>query len=95
MTDDPTGDEPTASEPTAEEPTAAEPTAAEPTTGELAEDVPPPLTSEQRLRALTNDRKRKVRGKAKPAPGPATTHPGDLVDAVRERGRDTGRDQPI
>jgi uncharacterized protein YjbJ (UPF0337 family) len=52
-------------------------------------------TSEERLRALTGDRKRKVHGKAKPAPGPATTRPGDLVDAVRERSRDTGRDQPL
>ncbi len=51
-------------------------------------------TSEERLRALTNDRKRKVRGKAKPPAG-IDTRPGDLVDAVRERSRDTGRDQPL
>ena len=56
-----------------------------------------PLTSEERLRALAGDRKRK----AKPGTRPAATvdgsrQPGDLVDVVRERsGRDWGRDQPI
>ena len=56
-----------------------------------------PLTSEERLRALAGDRKRK----AKPGTRPAATvdgsrQPGDLVDVVRERsGRDWGCDQPI
>ena len=60
-----------------------------------AGDQPQPLTEEQRLRALTSDRKRKVRG-GKTATGPATTRPGDLVDAVRERsGMDRGKDQPL
>jgi hypothetical protein len=54
-----------------------------------------PLTSEQRLRALTGDRKRKTGGKPKPAAGDAQHHPGDVVDAVRERSKDAGRDQPL
>jgi hypothetical protein len=49
-----------------------------------------PQTSEQRLRALAGDRKRKVRGKAKPVQDDAQRRPGDVVDAVRER---TGRDR--
>lgn len=54
-----------------------------------------PLTNEERLRALTSDRKRKVRGKAAPVPGDAQHRPGDIVDAVRERtNRDLGRDTP-
>jgi hypothetical protein len=53
-------------------------------------------TQEERLRALTNDRKRKVHGKANVPAGPATTRPGDLVDAVRERSSmDRGKDQPL
>lgn len=54
------------------------------------------LTQEERLRALTGDRKRKGSGKAKGnAAGPAT-RPGDLVDAVRERSSmDRGKDQPL
>jgi len=53
-------------------------------------------TSEERLRALTSDRKRKTKGKATPAAGPTTTRPGDLVDAVRERSSmDRGKDQPL
>jgi len=63
-------------------------------TQEGAGDQPVPLTQEERLRALTSDRKRKVRGKT--GTGPATTRPGDLVDAVRERsGMDRGKDQPL
>jgi hypothetical protein len=53
-------------------------------------------TQEERLRALTGDRKRKSRGEAKSSAGPATTRPGDLVDAVRERSSmDRGKDQPL
>jgi len=56
------------------------------------------LSSEERLRLLTNDRKRKTRpgsssGKHVHVP---TTTPGDLVDAVRERSKlDLGRDTPL
>lgn len=58
-------------------------------------EQPTPPTQEERLRALTSDRKRKARGGKTPA-GPATTRPGDLVDAVRERsGMDRGKDQPL
>lgn len=54
-----------------------------------------PATNEERLRALTGDRKRKARGKVAPAPGDAQRRPGDIVDAVRERtNRDLGRDVP-
>jgi hypothetical protein len=52
-------------------------------------------TSEERLRALTSDRKRKSRGKGKPGSVDPQHHPGDVVDAVRERSRDTGRDRPL
>ena len=56
----------------------------------------PPLTNEERLRALTSDRKRKVRGGAGRVPGDAGHRPGDVVDAVRERTNlDTGRDTPF
>ena len=55
----------------------------------------PPPTSEERLRALTNDRKRKAKGKTKPVPGDAAHRPGDIVDAVRERSKDAGRDTPL
>jgi hypothetical protein len=56
----------------------------------------PQLTSEERLRALTSDRKPKSGGKSKPAPGQPRPTAGDTVDAVRERNnRDTGKDQPI
>jgi hypothetical protein len=54
-----------------------------------------PLTSEERLRALTSDRKPKTKGKAKPAPVDAQHRPGDIVDAVRERSKDAGRDTPL
>jgi len=54
-----------------------------------------PLTSEERLRALTNDRKRKTKGTAKLAPVDAQHHPGDVVDAVRERSKDAGKDSPF
>ena len=57
--------------------------------------TPAPLTSEERLRALTSDRKRKTKGKAKPVPGDAAHRPGDLVDPVRERSKDSGRDTPF
>lgn len=54
-----------------------------------------PSTNEERLRALTGDRKRKARGKGGRVPGDAQRHPGDIVDAVRERSkRDLGRDAP-
>lgn len=54
-----------------------------------------PLTNEERLRALTSDRKPKSKGKAKAAPADALHHPGDIVDAVRERSKDPGRDTPL
>jgi hypothetical protein len=56
----------------------------------------PPLTNEERLRALTGDRKRKApRGSGK-GPGDLGHRPGDVVDAVRERTNlDTGRDTPF
>lgn len=55
-----------------------------------------PLTNEERLRALTGDRKRKARGKSAPRPGDGLRRPGDIVDAVRERSNmDTGRDTPF
>ena len=55
----------------------------------------PPATTEERLRALTSDRKRKVRGSVASVPGDAQRRPGDIVDAVRERSnRDLGRDTP-
>jgi hypothetical protein len=57
--------------------------------------TPAPPTSEERLRALTSDRKRKAKGKAKPVSGDAAHRPGDIVDAVRERSRDSGRDTPL
>jgi uncharacterized protein YjbJ (UPF0337 family) len=51
--------------------------------------------NEERLRALTSDRKAKARGKAPPNAGDAQHRPGDIVDAVRERTkRDLGRDTP-
>jgi len=54
-----------------------------------------PSTNEERLRALTNDRKPKARRTAGSKPANAGRHPGDLVDAVRERSnRDMGRDTP-
>ncbi len=62
-------------------------------TGEEA--APTPLTSEERLRALTSDHHRKARGKTAPVPGDAQRRPGDVVDAVRERSNmDPGRDTP-
>jgi hypothetical protein len=58
--------------------------------------VAAPLTSEERLRALTSDRKRKSKGKAKSAAGDTQLRPGDIVDAVRERtNMDPGRDTPF
>jgi hypothetical protein len=65
---------------------------------EHAEDkaVAAPLTNEERLRALTSDRKPKSRGKGAPVPGDAQHRPGDVVDAVRERSNmDSGRDTPF
>ena len=62
-------------------------------TGE--EEAPTPLTSEERLRALTSDHHRKARGKTAPVPDDAQRRPGDVVDAVRERSNmDPGRDTP-
>ena len=53
-------------------------------------------TSEERLRALTSDRKPKSQGKSKANAGGAQTRSGDTVDAVRERSnRDAGKDQPL
>jgi hypothetical protein len=55
------------------------------------------LTSEERLRAIAGDHKRKTgHGKA-PAPVvDGSRQPGDLVDPVRDgSGRDRGRDQPL
>ena len=50
-------------------------------------------TNEERLRALTSDRKRKVRGTVGPGPGDPQRRPGDVVDAVRERTtKDPGKD---
>ena len=55
-----------------------------------------PLTNEERLRALTSDRKPKSRGKGAPVPGDAQHRPSDVVDAVRERSNmDSGRDTPF
>jgi hypothetical protein len=55
-----------------------------------------PLTNEERLRALTGDRKRKARGKDGKRLVDAQRRPGDVVDAVRERtNMDTGRDTPL
>ncbi len=69
-------------------------------TDESTEDIPaaPPLTNEQRLRALTSDRKRKsgakgTAGKGTPA-APAGPLEADIVDPVRERSKDQGRDTP-
>lgn len=54
-----------------------------------------PSTNEERLRALTNDRKPKARRKAGTVPVDTARNPGDRVDAVRERSnRDMGRDTP-
>jgi hypothetical protein len=59
------------------------------------EEAPNPLTSEERLRALTSDHHRKSRGKSAPVPADAQRRPGDTVDAVRERSNmDPGRDTP-
>jgi hypothetical protein len=56
----------------------------------------PKLTNEERLRALTSDRKPKSGGKSASASGQPRPTAGDTVDAVRERNsRDTGKDQPI
>jgi len=65
-------------------------------TDEQPEGAPQaPQTSEERLRALTSDRKPKTKGKAQPAPVDAQHRPGDIVDAVRERSKDSGRDTPL
>jgi len=65
---------------------------------EAPEPAEATLTSEERLRLLTNDRKRKTRpgsSSGKHVHVPATK-PGDLVDAVRERSNlDLGRDTPL
>jgi hypothetical protein len=74
----------------ADDPTGGTPDAAGPT----GEETPRALTSEERLRALTSDRRRKVR-KGTPLPVDPQRRPGDTVDAVRERTKDTGRDQPL
>jgi hypothetical protein len=57
----------------------------------------PALTSEERLRAIAGDHKRKAKGGSRPAPVvDGSRQAGDLVDPVRDRsGRDLGRDQPL
>lgn len=67
---------------------------ASPATGTGESPDEPRLTSEERLRALTSDRRRKVR-KGTPLPVDPQRHPGDTVDAVRERSKDTGKDRPL
>ena len=66
-------------------------------TDETSEDTPaaPVLTNEQRLRALTGDRKRKSGAKGKPVQGNPGPQEADIVDAVRERSKDQGRDTPL
>lgn len=55
------------------------------------------LTSEERLRAIAGDHKRKARRGTASAPVvDGSRQPGDLVDPVHVRsGRDLGRDQPL
>jgi hypothetical protein len=57
----------------------------------------PALTSEERLRAIAGDHKRKARrGKTTAPVVDGSRQPGDLVDPVHDRsGRDLGRDQPL
>jgi hypothetical protein len=57
----------------------------------------PALTSEERLRAIAGDHKRKARRGTSPAKVvDGSREPGDLVDPVHNRaGRDLGRDQPL
>ncbi len=57
----------------------------------------PALTSEERLRAIAGDHKRKAKRAPSPAPVvDGSRQPGDLIDPVRDRsGRDLGRDQPL
>jgi hypothetical protein len=59
--------------------------------------VQPALTSEERLRAIAGDHKRKARRSPPSAPVvDGSRQPGDLVDPVHDRsGRDLGRDQPL
>lgn len=87
-TDSPAGEAPSTTAGEAQPTNAAE---APPTSAAEA-----PLTNEQRLRALTSDRKPKSRGKSAPVPVDAQRRPGDVVDAVRERSNmDPGRDTPF
>jgi hypothetical protein len=55
------------------------------------------LTSEERLRAIAGDHKRKAKPGTKPAAVvDGSRQPGDLVDPVHNRsGGDQGRDQPL
>jgi hypothetical protein len=57
----------------------------------------PALTSEERLRAIAGDRKRKAKpGQQAPATVDGSRQQGDLVDPVRDgSGRDRGRDKPL
>ncbi len=57
----------------------------------------PALTSEDRLRAIAGDHKRKAKRSTSAAPVvDGSRQPGDLVDPVHDRaGRDLGRDQPL
>jgi hypothetical protein len=59
--------------------------------------APPALTSEERLRAIAGDHKRKAKPGTSPAPViDGSRQPGDLVDPVHHRsGPDRGRDQPL
>jgi hypothetical protein len=55
------------------------------------------LSSEERLRAIAGDHKRKAKRGTSAAPVvDGSRQPGDLVDPVHNRaGRDRGRDQPL
>lgn len=57
----------------------------------------PALSSEERLRAIAGDHKRKAKPGSKPAAVvDGSREAGDLVDPVRDgSGRDRGRDKPL
>jgi hypothetical protein len=59
--------------------------------------VQPALSSEERLRAIAGDHKRKAKPGAKPtAVVDGSRQVGDLVDPVHDgSGRDRGRDKPL
>ena len=66
-------------------------------TGRDPAPATPALTSEERLRAIAGDHKRKAKRGTPPATVvDGSREPGDLVDPVHNRaGRDLGRDQPL